>query len=619
MGVVYRAQDLQRDGLHVAVKLLLDADANPKRLERFLREGQIVKELEHPGIVRLVDLGDTTPPYLVYELVRGARTLLDAFPRFERDERVRLVLETARALGHAHERGVLHRDVKLENVLVDGEGRARLTDFGLAAASGLSRLTRSNAMVGTPFAMSPEQVAAKRDEFGPWTDVWGLGVMLYQALTDRFPFQGETLADLAAEICWESPPSPSLTRGVSPQLASVCLRALEKAPSRRYQDGSRFADALESAFAASPRRGLSTRAVVGGLLVSLVAGGLVLALLAPLTPDEALASGKEQPGARASASPQSELSPTPTSSLRFLEERGERGDPAALVALAQRRYLDGEFVEAASLYQRAAGLGSPGAMYNLGVMLEAGRGVPRDERKARDWYAKAGEAGEVKAMVLLGDMFARGRGGARDLTEAVAWFERGARGGDPLAMSNLAYMLESGTGTPRDQARAVEWYREAAKAGDAEAMCNLAALHLKGLGEIRSDRQAFKLFHAAAKAGHARGMRSCGTLLQLGQGTAQDLTAAAHWYRTSAERGDPVAATYLAALFETGSGVDRDLSKAIAWYRRAAKGGDLQAMRRLGLLLRQAGPPEARRWLEEAAGRGDVKAKELLQELLSQD
>src|SRR5688572_26516276 len=183
MGLVLRARD-RVSGREVALKVSLCA-GDGERSERFAREGQLTAALDHPGIVRVHDSGVADGrPFLVYELVEAARTLEQAWEGLDRDGRVRLVLEVARAVGHAHGRGVIHRDLKPENILVDRDGRARVTDFGLAAALDLDRLTHTGVLLGTPLYMAPEQVAGLADALrSPRVDVWALGVLLYLALT----------------------------------------------------------------------------------------------------------------------------------------------------------------------------------------------------------------------------------------------------------------------------------------------------------------------------------------------------------------------------------------------------------------------------------------------------
>ncbi|MBX3471481.1 MAG: serine/threonine protein kinase [Planctomycetes bacterium] len=241
MGVVHRAREVAT-GREVALKLLT-VDAGPAR-ERLLREGQVTAALEHEHIVRVLGAGMLDgAPYLAYELVEGCRTLDQVLVDLPPAERARYVRDAARALGHAHARGVVHRDVKPHNLLVDAAGRLKVADFGVAAGVGLERLTLSGVHVGTPSYMAPEQVDARRDDVGPWTDVWALGVVLYVALTDRLPFVAPSFHALCMTIMDARPAAPRALAPDAPEaLEAVCLRALAPRPADRYPDGAMARD-----------------------------------------------------------------------------------------------------------------------------------------------------------------------------------------------------------------------------------------------------------------------------------------------------------------------------------------------------------------------------------------
>ena len=167
--------------------------------QRLEREAQLVGALEHPGIVRLHGAGALPgTAFLLYELVPNARPLSAAWDALGIEERVELIAAVAEAVGYAHARGVVHRDLKPDNVLVDGAGRPRVIDFGLATHEDLERVTQSGAWLGTPSYMAPEQFGAERALQRPQVDVWSLGVMLYEALTERLPFHAATVLELFA-------------------------------------------------------------------------------------------------------------------------------------------------------------------------------------------------------------------------------------------------------------------------------------------------------------------------------------------------------------------------------------------------------------------------------------
>ena len=270
MGQVFR---VRYRGRRYALKILLDDnEVARKRLER---EAELVGALEHPGIVRLEGMGRVDGrPFLLYELVPGARTLDVAWEGLGLAPRIRLVAQVAEAVGFAHTHGVVHRDLKPTNVLVDDRGQPRVIDFGLAAHERSQRLTRTGAWVGTPTYMAREQFAGDAGALRPQVDVWALGVLLYEALTERKPFASKSVVCLigALERGVVEPPRVHC-RQVHPAIEAVCLRALRRNPDRRHPDAASFARELRAALAQAPA---ARRA--GPVARGLAASGVVLAL-----------------------------------------------------------------------------------------------------------------------------------------------------------------------------------------------------------------------------------------------------------------------------------------------------------------------------------------------------
>ncbi|MGE0710545.1 MAG: WD40 repeat domain-containing serine/threonine protein kinase [Planctomycetota bacterium] len=311
MGTVHRALD-PATGRHVALKTLrLPGEV---QRERFRREAEITANLSHPGIVGVHACGFAgATPWIAYELVPGARPLDEVFEGLPLRGRVELLAQVAAALAYAHARGVVHRDVKPENVLVGEDGRARLADFGLARAVDAERLTATGAWVGTPHTMAPEQVAASESRpIGPGADVWALGVLLYLALTDRYPFDAPSLVQLAARICAGAMPPPHTVAPEAPRaLEAVCLQALRVPVEERYPDAEAFGADLEAWLAGrrpSAAGGLAplrqhARPVAAGVLLALGGAALGLALGRGPAPerDELPANEAERPTPSASA------------------------------------------------------------------------------------------------------------------------------------------------------------------------------------------------------------------------------------------------------------------------------------------------------------------------------
>ncbi|MCA8923771.1 MAG: protein kinase [Planctomycetes bacterium] len=286
MGEVALVQHAQLGALY-ALKVLGTALANDASArQRFMREMEALAAVDaHPGVVRVHASGILPDgrPYFIMEYVEGqtlARALRHELPS---EIGIEVVAEVGEALGFLHEHGIVHRDVKPENVLLAAEGRARLSDFGLAKAVGGNeqRLTLTGEMIGTPAYMSPEQ-ARGGDEVGPASDVYACGAVLYEVLTGRVPHLGQTAIEICSQIAMgKAFPAPSSLRaGIDPRVEAVCLRALAFDPAARYADGAEFALALRAATSEEERssRLVPALAVGATLLVLASVGTLWLTL-----------------------------------------------------------------------------------------------------------------------------------------------------------------------------------------------------------------------------------------------------------------------------------------------------------------------------------------------------
>ncbi len=248
MGVVYRAR--QRTlGRVVALKTLrAGVRATSDDLARFTREAQTAARLVHPGIVPIHDFGIVDGvPYFSMDYIEGRTmaALLEAGSLGIRPA-VAILEKTCRAMHYAHQQGVVHRDLKPGNILVDASGEPRLADFGVAKSLfGEATLTREGSIMGTPNYLAPEQVEGNKGDIGPWTDVYALGVTLYHVLTGRLPFQGTTELELLYKITLEEPPPPRTVRpDVAPELEAICLKAMQKERADRYRSALEMAEEL---------------------------------------------------------------------------------------------------------------------------------------------------------------------------------------------------------------------------------------------------------------------------------------------------------------------------------------------------------------------------------------
>ena len=242
--VVYRANE-GKTGQAVALKRLLAGPDMHEAQMRFGREARLAKALDHPAIVPILDVGQVDGhTFLVMPLVEGGSLAdrLRAAGRFDEVFVADLAWQVADALHYAHSQGIVHRDVKPSNILLAANGRALLADFGVARAFDDPKLTQTGLAVGTPYYMAPEQAAGERQIDGR-ADLYGLGVVLYQLVTGRIPFQGSTPQVLHAHV-YQPPPAPSSLATVSPQMETLILRALAKEPAHRFQTGADMAQAV---------------------------------------------------------------------------------------------------------------------------------------------------------------------------------------------------------------------------------------------------------------------------------------------------------------------------------------------------------------------------------------
>ena len=371
-GAVYRAYDPHLDrevALKVPHAAVLDS---PKRVERFLREAKAAANLRHPHIVPVFDAGtDAGRHYIAAAFIDGTK-LADAVEAsdggLDFDRAARLVRELAEALAYAHQEGIVHRDVKPDNVMLDKTDRVHLMDFGLAAKQDEeAKLTRDGAVMGTPSYMSPEQAKGETDKVGPAADQYACGVVLYELLTGQTPFSGPIPVVIHNQIHTEPDPPKKLRRMIPRDLETVCLKALRKDPAARYENCQELADDLrrwqEGEPVSARRLGAVEKTVrwvgknklVAGLAISLgvaLVAGIVGSLgLATVALREAARAGDEARIARDEREEAGRQRDIAKAATEVAQREKQRADETAVAEREQRNKAESAKAEAES--QRA--------------------------------------------------------------------------------------------------------------------------------------------------------------------------------------------------------------------------------------------------------------------------
>ena len=402
MGLVYRVRDRETAEI-LALKLLRPEIArDPSMMERFKDEIRLARRITHKNICRIYDFNRVDDlAYITMELVDGEslRAYLKRAGKLSPERVIDLARQIAAGLGEAHAQGVVHRDLKPENVILARDGLVKLMDFGIARALG-GNATTAQIVIGTPGYMAPEQSQGKAVD--QRTDLYALGLILYECLTGRRAFAGATPVEVALKQIKERPVPPrQLLSSTPPHLEAIVMRCLEKEPSRRFASAAELQRTL-----APPSLLPRQRASRWRKLAAISAAVLLAVVVAHKTVKQA------------SSSPQPAV-PVQTESAST-DFQDQHQVPEELIKLFQ-----------------AAKQGDAAAQERIGRLYLDGPERARDERKGFFWTRRAALSGDRNAQYTLGQMYENGRGVTHNLIGAYVWYSVAATSGSQSAREAL--------------------------------------------------------------------------------------------------------------------------------------------------------------------------------------
>jgi serine/threonine protein kinase len=556
-GVVWLAEQERPVRREVALKIIKLGMDTKEVIARFEQERQALALMDHPNIAKVYDAGATQygRPYFVMELVRGSRiTDYCNANCLTLPERLNRFVQVCQAVQHAHQKGIIHRDLKPSNIMVteqDGIPVPKVIDFGVAKAiqqrlTDLTVFTQVEQMIGTPPYMSPEQTGSDNNDIDTRSDIYALGVILYELVTGRTPLDAERLSkadyeEVRRAIREQETMKPSAALSALPEEALgrisqqrrsipkklvqstrgdidwISLKALEKDRTRRYDSAS--------AFALDVQRYLRCEAVSAG------------------PPNFSYRAGKlirkyKEPIARATVLLVllTSLAVAIRMCLQWkadLEEAIERSDLAGrLLAESQENSL-----KSTSRISITTEVLNPLAAAELALLFSDPGSGPTDGKKAIEQFQAAADRGSSAAALTLGRCLLRGNGIARDVARGIELIKRASNAGYPEAVGILAVCYYEGEGVERDLSEAFRLFSRASELGHQHSLGNLAIMHLNGEGTERKLPKAVELVEQGANAGIPHCMYLLARFFQFGLGVKADAVAAREWHVKAANAG----------------------------------------------------------------------------------
>jgi TPR repeat protein len=510
----------------------------PQMVLGFVQEASTIAQFSHPNIVKVSDVfEENNTAYYAMEFLDG-QTLSGLCKKgsVAEDDAKKIMLDLCQALTVVHSKGLLHRDIKPDNIFIEKTGRVVLIDFGSARL--YSGKTISVTQLITPGYAPLEQYAFKA-RFGPSTDIYALGATLFTMLTNQVPPSALDRMQNAA-LPW---------RGSEPiALRSAVEWAMQTDTKKRPQNVGEWAQRLNGGTATS-----ST-----GLFDTFIVLMIFAAICFFVWP-------KAQPGAQAVLA-----------SLQY--KLGEMFSKGEIVRQSKP--------QAAYWYQKAAENGNVLGQYIIGWMYDYGLDVSENDFQAFYWYKKAAEQGNVESQAKLGQMYNYGRGVLKNDFQAFYWYKKAAEQGNTDVQFSLGLMYDYGRGVSENDFQAFYWYKKDAEQGNYVAQYIIGRMYDDGEGVSENDFQAFYWFKKAAEQGYADGQVNLGRMYNYGRGVSENDFQAFYWFKKSAEQNNAYGQNNLGVMYNYGQGVGKDYSQAFYWFKKSAEQNNAYGQNNLGTMYR---------------------------------
>ena len=603
--------------------------------QSFVREAQKadkLRDLRHVVSVWAVFYENETA-YIVMDYIKG-ETLGDRLVRTQKvlseKECAMLMAPVIQDLEQAHQRGIIHRDIKPDNLMLTPAGELVLLDMG-AAKDLVTSAQHANSMTSARAVsqgFSPLEQYRAKGRIGPWTDVYAMCATIYYCTTGRItPTPMDRISGEKVDYSGLTAPFAAvLEKGLAVRPEERCqsmrilLEELAAASgitvpeSQPTEDTETQALETKSTEPAPKKKKKSLLLPVLGVAALLILAAIVLLLgskirsgalpnlIPALNKTEATAAPTSSPDAAPMATPDvaptstpdaaptatpdatptatPDAAPTATPEITTAPTPAPTTEPTAEPTPAPTTEPTAEPSPAPTPEPAPAPQPEDDAekLYERGLVYdEAG-----NYTEALSWYLRAAESGNAEAMRKIGNLYREGLGVEQDPGKAVEWYLKAIDGGDAPAMYNLGNCYIMGVGVEQDYREAMNWYIRAADAGFVAGMTAVGAMYEQGYGVQQDGNEALRWYQRAAEAGDATAMNNIGILFADGRVLEQNFTAAMEWLRRAADNGSGAGARNIGLMYYMGHGVEQDYTQALNWFLKAAELGDAPAMHMLG-------------------------------------